>query len=231
MIKILLSICATLGLVVPTIAQPASVDFADTWSGLPKTAKAAGETGTINDMTELAPGLVLAFDRGHTFIYDLFAGEATASVPLKDSIPGWPAAWSGGLTACTEWDSTSSVLFRDSMVVWMDLSPLQVRGTPEPFAGLPKQWKGKVDAALRWDEGQVYLFSGSEFMIWNLNDDTVSEAFALETLVGWPKGWSSFDAVINLGGMVHFIRGQEVLVYDQSLGAFADGYPHAIVNR
>lgn len=217
-ILIIITLCVT----APTSAQ---TGHGATWSGLPAAKPGSGTAASINDMVELTPGLMLAFTGPDAFIYDLYELQATASIPLVDSIPGWPSAWADGISACTEWDSVSCILFHDSSVVWMSLDPLGVPGKPELFGGLPANWKGKVDAAVRWDENSIYLINGAEFLIWDISEDSVGEAIPLSSMVGWPKTWSTVDAVVNLGGLIHFIRGSEILVFDQAAGGFLKGHP------
>ncbi|MBK9759175.1 MAG: hypothetical protein IPO90_04165 [Flavobacteriales bacterium] len=151
---------------------------------------------------------------GDLLFYDLINGKTSSpTMALRDSLWNWPPTWNS-ISDLVEYDDTTNLIFNGGSYLWFDLGSTTV-AAPVVFEGLPAGWGGKVDAALRWDLSQIWFIQGTEYVQWDLIQDTMTDPAKMSDWSGWPVGWDRVDAAFGSDGYAYFFRGGKHLVYDQ----------------
>jgi hypothetical protein len=133
--------------------------------------------------------------------------------------------------AAIKGDNNKAYFFEGDKYLKIDVGTMQVEaGYPLAIAdNWPGLWADDLDAATNWgDSGEVYFFKGSEYIGYNLQQDTADEAKPIEG--NWSGVWDSdIDAVVDWGnGKLYFFKGSEYIRYDINTDRADDGYPQPI---
>ncbi len=201
-----------------------STPLLETWNGLPLPFRSR-----VDGAFDLGDGMVAFTHGGRCIIYDALSPQTPyAPFTMRDSIVGWPPTWTSGISDAVEFNDTTVLLLDRGSYLWLDTREMIVAG-PLEILGLPKEWRGRVDAAVRWSPKQIMLFHDDQYVEWDLPLDMMSPPRSFQSWPGWPPTWRNLDAALNMGhGICYFFRGAEYMAYDQTVGAFIEGYPKLI---
>lgn len=103
---------------------------------------------------------------------------------------------------------------------------------PQPIA---KDWPGvtfnRIDAALQFEAGSVYLFSGNQYVRFNVEKNKADEGYPALINERWVGvNFSKIDAAIYWGdGKVYFFREDQYVRYDISNYCADPGYPKQVM--
>jgi hypothetical protein len=90
----------------------------------------------------------------------------------------------------------------------------------------------QIDSCLVWPNGKAYLFSGSEYVRYDISSDRVDPGYPAPIAGNWPGLWSPVGAgVIWPNGKAYFLRGSEYVRYDISSDRVDPGYPAPIAGN
>ncbi|NNF08358.1 MAG: hypothetical protein HKN21_16475, partial [Candidatus Eisenbacteria bacterium] len=91
---------------------------------------------------------------------------------------------------------------------------------------LPQEWESGLDAAVNWGGGVAFLFRGSEYIKYNLQEDRPYPNFPKPIQDDWafPETWEKgIDAAVNwqhkdprrgvINDFVYFFKGDEFIIY------------------
>jgi hypothetical protein len=99
--------------------------------------------------------------------------------------------------------------------------PLDIVGN---WAGLPFS---TIDAAINLGNGLAYLFSGDQYVSYDVTDPNASASSSRQIAPDWPGLFpSAIDAAVNWGnGKAYFFSGSKYVRFDIATNRADDGYP------
>jgi hypothetical protein len=173
--------------------------------------------------------------------YDISTGLVTEGPePLQGhwAASSWPTSWDC-VDAALNYGSGKVYFFSRQEYLSYDIaSGLVDQGYPKPirdgWPGWPSNWDG-VDAVVYWGSNRAYFFYGSQYLLFDLNQNRVNPAYPkqiTEGWSGWPYFWTGTNAATNWGfGKAYFFNGTQYLRYDIRTGTIDSGYPLTIMDH
>jgi hypothetical protein len=90
----------------------------------------------------------------------------------------------------------------------------------------------QIDSCLAWPNGKAYMFSGDEYLRYDIATDKVDPGYPAKIAGRWPGLWSPAGAgVVWPNGKAYFFRGHEYVRYDIASDKVDPGYPAPIAGR
>lgn len=173
--------------------------------------------------------------------YDLSTGQLSQGPePVEGNWAAstWPSSWDC-VDATLNYGSGKVYFFSRQEYLSYDVAAGQVDpGYPklirDGWPGWPSSWDG-IDAAVYWGGSQAYFFYGSQYLLFDLNQNRVNPAYPKQIADGWPNWpyyWTGTNAAANWGiGKAYFFNGTQWLRYDLRMSAVEVGFPTTIKGR
>ena len=99
----------------------------------------------------------------------------------------------------------------------------------------PATWTDGIDAGIVWNNGKAYFFRGSQYIRYDIANDSVDAGYPKSTAANWgnwPATWTSIDAAVMWNnGKAYFFRGSEYIRYDVANDSVDAGYPKPIAGN
>jgi Hemopexin len=90
----------------------------------------------------------------------------------------------------------------------------------------------QIDSCLVWPTGKAYLFSGPEYVRYDIATDRVDDGYPKPIAENWPGLWTPAGAgIVWPNGKAYFLRGSEYMRYDIATDRVDDGYPKPIAGN
>lgn len=87
----------------------------------------------------------------------------------------------------------------------------------------------RIDSCVVWPNGKAYLFSGDEYVRYDIATDKVDPGYPARIEDNWAGLWSPVGAgVVWTNGKAYFLRGEQYVRYDIDTDKADPGYPAPI---
>jgi hemopexin len=90
----------------------------------------------------------------------------------------------------------------------------------------------QIDSCLVWPNGKAYIFSGNEYVRYDIKSDRVDSGYPAPIAGNWAGLWSPAGAgVVWPNGKAYFFRGSQYVRYDIKTDRTDSGYPAPIAGN
>ncbi|MFT4927543.1 MAG: hypothetical protein ACI8WB_003654 [Phenylobacterium sp.] len=181
-------------------------------------------------------------DRNYS-TYDVDSRESRKAQPICNKWPQLKEMGFHNIDACLSGNyigadqqnqlSNKVFFFHGNYFVAMDTSDNSF-GTPKPISeGWPGVTFGRIDAALHFEPESVYLFSGNQYVRFNIKENKVDEGYPALISERWVGvNFVQLDGAIYWGnGKVYFFREDRYVRYDVSNYNADPGYPKQVMGN
>lgn len=126
--------------------------------------------------------------------YDIASDRADPGYPKRINDRTWPGLWRSGVDAAVNWGNGKAYFFRGDEYIRFDIARDRADpGYPRPINS--ETWPGlgtlgPIDAAVNWGNGKAYLFSGSQYVRFDILSDRADAGYP-QPINGrtWPGVW------------------------------------------
>jgi len=157
----------------------------------------------------------------------IFNDQNFAYYPLTSeaNMEWYPIPEAKHISNAVAWDADNVLIFEGASYRNFQISTTSFTSGWQTWQGLPPNWRNQIDASLQWAPGVLMFISGLEFVLFDLQANTISSQGLLTEWPGWPGHWTAVESAVNVNdGYINFFRQGEVLSYDLNNQSLSQPY-------